>query len=187
MAQADPRRGEVWIIDTGWQRKVRPCLILSVRAHDQDRDLVTYIPRTTSARGSRFEVAIDAPYFQRPGVFDVHGVGTISRAKLQSRIGELAPEQVAEVEAALCRWLGLLAVPRNPCPDCSNCFPVSDAEGEESGTRIEVYLHRDRPNEKQLVVYTCLSCGKAAAIRMESSENSMWIYPPESWTESELE
>lgn len=179
MAQLDPRRGDVWIIDTGWQGKVRSCLVLSVRAHDQDRDLVTYIPRTTSERGSGFEVKIEAPYFRRPGVFDVQGIGTAPRMKLQNRIGDLAPEQLYEVEAVLCRWLGLLAVPRNPCPDCSRSFPVSEEEGEESATRCEVYLHRDRPNEKQLVVYTCLSCGKVAAISMESSEGGTWIYPPE--------
>jgi mRNA interferase MazF len=107
MAQPDPRRGEVWVVDTGWQGKVRPCLVLSVRAGDQDRDLVTYIPRTTSERGSGFEVKIEAPYFQQPGVFDVQGIGTVPRVKLQRRIGELSPDQLAQVEAPLCRWLGL--------------------------------------------------------------------------------
>jgi mRNA interferase MazF len=167
MARPDARRGEVWIIDTGWQGKVRPCMILSVPAHDQDRDLVTYIPRTTSVRGSRFEVAIDAPYFQRPGVFDVQGVGTVPRAKLQNRIGELAPEQLADVEVGLCRWLGLLAVPRNPCPECAHCYPM----GEEGASLCEVYLHRERPDEKQLVVYTCSHCHNVAAIHMESGED----------------
>ena len=87
MAPTVPRRGEVWIIDLGWQAKVRPALVLSIEADEQDRDLVTFVPRTTSLRGSAFEVKIDAPFFQREGAFDVQGIGSVSRSKLQKKIG----------------------------------------------------------------------------------------------------
>ncbi|MEH2167669.1 MAG: type II toxin-antitoxin system PemK/MazF family toxin [Nostoc sp.] len=51
-----PNSGEVWLVDLGYTAKVRPCLIISIPALEQDRALTTLIPHTTSLRGSRFEV-----------------------------------------------------------------------------------------------------------------------------------
>jgi mRNA-degrading endonuclease toxin of MazEF toxin-antitoxin module len=56
-------------------------------------------------------VRIDARFFQRDGVFDVQGIGTVPRVKLREKIGDLSAEQLAEVEIALCRWLGLPPAP----------------------------------------------------------------------------
>jgi len=65
----DPNRGEIWLVDLGYAAKVRPCLVLSIPAADEDRALATLIPHTTSTRGSRFEVSIQVR-FLRPGAFE---------------------------------------------------------------------------------------------------------------------
>lgn len=101
-----PRRREVWLVDLGLAAKVRPCLVLSVPALDQDRALVTVIPHTTSPRGSRFEVAITTRWL-RPGVFDAQNVVTIPHAKLVRRLGVLTPDQVGLLEQTVRTWLGL--------------------------------------------------------------------------------
>jgi mRNA interferase MazF len=102
----DPRRGAVWLVDLGLAAKVRPCLVLSVPVGEQDRALVTCIAHTTSARGSRFEVAVQTR-FLRSGVFDAQNLVTIPRAKLLRRLGVLSATQLAMVEAAVRLWLGL--------------------------------------------------------------------------------
>jgi hypothetical protein len=38
-----PRRGEVWIVDLGMAAKVRPAVVISVPADDQDRALATLV------------------------------------------------------------------------------------------------------------------------------------------------
>jgi len=53
-----PQRGEVWLVDLGMAAKVRPAAVMSIPAADVDRALVTIVPHTTSARGSRFEAAV---------------------------------------------------------------------------------------------------------------------------------
>ena len=63
------KRGEVWIVDLGLAAKVRPALVLSVPANDEERSLVTAVAGTTSPRGGRFEVAVRA-LFLKGGVFD---------------------------------------------------------------------------------------------------------------------
>jgi mRNA interferase MazF len=50
----EPGRGEVWMADLGMAAKVRPCLVVSIGAAEQDRDLATLVPHTTGARQSRF-------------------------------------------------------------------------------------------------------------------------------------
>ena len=100
------RRSEMWIIDLGIVLKVRPCLILSVDYLDHERAVVTYIPRTTAMRGTRFEVPHPMTGLE-PGAFDVQGIGSIPEVKLQRRLGVATADVVAKVEAALKLWLGL--------------------------------------------------------------------------------
>jgi mRNA interferase MazF len=101
-----PNRGEVWLVDLGYTAKVRPCLVLSVPALDQDRSLVTLVAHTTSPRESRFEVQVKVP-FLRTGVFDAQNLVTIPRAKLIRKLGVLSSAQLAIVEEVVRLWLGL--------------------------------------------------------------------------------
>lgn len=101
-----PSRGEVWLVDLGYVAKVRPCLVVSIPALDEDRALVTLIPHTTKARGSRFEVDVEAK-FLRAGVFDAQNLVTIPYVKLIKKLGFLSSEQLWWVEDALVLWLGL--------------------------------------------------------------------------------
>jgi len=101
-----PNRGEIWLVDLGLAAKVRPCLVLSIPVQDIDRDLVTVLACTTSARGSRFEVSIDIN-FLRPGVFDAQNLVTLPRIKLLRKLGILSPAQLLTIEKVLRLWLGL--------------------------------------------------------------------------------
>lgn len=104
MPRAD--RGSVWVVDLGMAAKVRPCLVLSVPTAPQDRVLVTVVAHTTNIQGSRFEVAIQAP-FLKPGVFDAQQVLTVPQVKLVRKLGDLRPDELALVEEAVKRWLSL--------------------------------------------------------------------------------
>ena len=101
-----PDRGEVWLADLGTAAKVRPCLVLSVPPDPQDRVLVTVVPHTTSVQGTRFEVVVPKR-FLKAGAFDAQGLITVVRARLLRRLGKLQPSEMASVEEAVKRWLGL--------------------------------------------------------------------------------
>ena len=103
---ATPNRGEVWLVDLGYAAKVRPCLVVSIPALDQDRALSTLVPHTTSSRGSRFEIDIRVR-FLREGVFDAQNLVTIPHAKLIRKLGLLPSEQLTAVEDRVRFWLGL--------------------------------------------------------------------------------
>lgn len=67
--------------------------------------MVTYIPRTTHLRRTRFEVPHRAAGFD-PGAFDAQGIGSIPEVKLERRLGVLDPTLVEQVD--LKRWLALV-------------------------------------------------------------------------------
>ena len=100
------RRGELWMIDLGMVQKVRPCLIRSIDYLDPERAVVSYAPRTTRLRGTRFEVAHQARGWE-PGAFDAQGLGTVPVVKLERRLGVVDPVGVQPVETAVKLWLHL--------------------------------------------------------------------------------
>jgi mRNA interferase MazF len=96
----------VWLVDLGIAAKTRPGLVLSVPPEPQDRVLVTLVPHTTSVQGTRFEVVVPKR-FLKPGAFDAQGLVTVAQARLVRRLGKLQPDELAQVEDAVKRWLGL--------------------------------------------------------------------------------
>jgi mRNA interferase MazF len=99
-------RGEIWLADLGMAQKVRPAVVLSVAYLDHERALVTYVPRTTSLRQTRFEVAHQARGFD-PGAFDAQSIVSMPPARFIRRIAVLDANTLAKVEDALCAWLAL--------------------------------------------------------------------------------
>jgi mRNA interferase MazF len=68
---------------------------------------MTLVPHTTSVQGTRFEVAVQAAFLHAGGVFDAQQVLTVPQVKLVRKLGDLPPDQLALIEEAVCRWLGL--------------------------------------------------------------------------------
>jgi mRNA interferase MazF len=100
------KRGEIWLVDLGLAQKTRPAVILSIAFLDHERAVVTYVPRTTSLRGTRFEVAHQGRGFET-GAFDAQGLGGVPVAKLVRQLGVLDAVTLQKVEAAVKSWLAL--------------------------------------------------------------------------------
>ena len=100
------RRGEIWVADLGMVAKVRPVLVLSVEYKDNERAVVTYVIRTTSVRGTRYEVPHDVRGMPA-GAFDAQGLGSVPDVKLERRLGTVSEDTLAKVEDAIRAWLAL--------------------------------------------------------------------------------
>ena len=99
-------KGEVWIVDFGMMAKIRPALLLTGEAADDELDLVTVLLHTTALRGNRWELNIPKP-FLKPGAFHLQQVQTVSSAKLERRLGVLTAEEMERVRIALAQRLGI--------------------------------------------------------------------------------
>jgi mRNA-degrading endonuclease toxin of MazEF toxin-antitoxin module len=106
MGRVTAQRGEIWLMDLGMVQKVRPVLVLSVPYKDQERTLVSYVIRTTSLRGTEYEVPHSAPGFH-PEAFDAQSIGTVPDVQLVRRLATCDAATVERLESALKKWLGL--------------------------------------------------------------------------------
>ena len=73
---------------------------------DHERAVVTYVPRTTSMRQTRFEVPHQAPGFDA-GAFDAQSTGSVPDVRLVRRLGMVPASTLAEIERAVKAWLAL--------------------------------------------------------------------------------
>ncbi|NJR43142.1 MAG: type II toxin-antitoxin system PemK/MazF family toxin [Akkermansiaceae bacterium] len=99
-------RGEVWLADLGYAGKIRPVLILSILPGPDDRALVSYIIRTTSLRGTAYEIIHDARGM-KPGAFDCQGIGTTDQSRFIRKLGRVEETILSKVAIHLSAWLGL--------------------------------------------------------------------------------
>ncbi len=103
---ANPKCGEIWLVDIGLSAKVRPCFVLSTEILEDERALVTVIAHTTQSRNSRFEVDVNVKFLRR-GVFDAQNIVTIPKVRVIRKLGMLLPYQISDIENAVRLWLGL--------------------------------------------------------------------------------
>ena len=100
-----PRPGEVWLADLGLAGKVRPIVVVSRYDADPPRVLTLYVPLTTQARQSRYEVALPRLAFLDRGsaasVANVQGLVSIPSVRLERRLGVLPDSAMIEIKRAL--------------------------------------------------------------------------------------
>jgi mRNA interferase MazF len=81
-------------------------LILSVDYRHDERAVVTYVVRTTSIRGTQYEV----PHHERgrpEGAFDAQGIASIPDVKLERRLGVVDAATLAKVKDVVRSWMAL--------------------------------------------------------------------------------
>lgn len=100
------KRGDIWMVDLGMTQKVRPCLVLSIGYLDDERALITVVARTTTPRGTQFEVPHKSPQYLA-GAFDVQQIISIPRSRFMRRLSGIDSRTLTEIEAKLKVWMGL--------------------------------------------------------------------------------
>ena len=67
---------------------------------------MTYVIRTTSMRGTAYEIPHQARGM-KPGVFDAQGIGTTDFSHFIRRLGNVDGNMLAQVEERVRAWLAL--------------------------------------------------------------------------------
>jgi mRNA interferase MazF len=94
--------GDVWLVDLGLAAKLRPVVIVSRDDSDPPRALVIYVPLTTQYRESNYEVVLPKlPFLSRNSIANVQGLGSVARARLERKLGELPDEVLLEIKQAI--------------------------------------------------------------------------------------
>ena len=86
---------------------MRPALILTDEANDDELDLVTVLLHTTALRGNRWEISIPKP-FLKPGAFHLQQIQTLSAAKLERKLGILTEAEMSRIFSGLQERFGFI-------------------------------------------------------------------------------
>jgi mRNA-degrading endonuclease toxin of MazEF toxin-antitoxin module len=88
--------------------KTRPCVVVSVRQPDKERNMCVVVPMTTEIRGGACEVAFLKPaWLNQESVVNVLGIAGVDNAKIVRRIAPFPKAAFSEVMDVAARMLGL--------------------------------------------------------------------------------
>lgn len=101
-------RGDVVLVDLGIAAKIRPCVVVSTRQPDRERNLAVVVPMTTEIRGGQCEVSFPKPaWLRQESVVNVLGIAGVEHARIMRRIAPFPLESFAKVADATAQMLGL--------------------------------------------------------------------------------
>jgi len=97
-----PKVGEVYMLDLGYEGKVRPVVIMSREDNNAPRALACYVPLTKESRGSRYEVTMPrVPWLKLQSYANAQAVGAADYHELNDRRGRFDAATIAKIKEAI--------------------------------------------------------------------------------------
>jgi mRNA interferase MazF len=101
-------RGDVVVVDLGMAAKTRPCVVVSSRQPDQERNMAVVVPLTTEIRGGECEVCFPKPnWLRQESVVNVLGIAGVDHARIVRRIAPFPEDFFSKVMDATAQMLRL--------------------------------------------------------------------------------
>ena len=99
-----PQVGEVYIVDLGFDGKVRPVVVVSREDPDAPRALSVVVPLTSQFRESRYEVKMPrVPWLKVQSFANVQAIGSVEHHELKNRRGKFEAAVVNQIRESI-RW-----------------------------------------------------------------------------------
>jgi len=100
-----PKVGEVYMLDLGYEGKVRPIVIMSREDPQAPRALSLFVPLTKLSHGTAYEVAMPrVPWLKLQSYANVQAIGAVEHHELTERRGRFDPAVVGRIKDAI-RWV----------------------------------------------------------------------------------
>jgi mRNA interferase MazF len=99
-----PKVGEVYMLDLGYQGKVRPVVIMSREDSHAPRALSLFVPLTKESRPSNYEVTLPrVPWLRLQSYANVQAIGSAGHHELTDLRGRFEASVVKQIKDAI-RW-----------------------------------------------------------------------------------
>ncbi|MCX6904618.1 MAG: type II toxin-antitoxin system PemK/MazF family toxin [Verrucomicrobia bacterium] len=99
-----PKIGDVFMIDLGYEGKVRPVVVVSREDPDAPRALSIAVPLTAQFRGSRYEVKMPrVPWLNLQSYANVQAISSVEHHELTNRRGRFESSIVEQIRESI-RW-----------------------------------------------------------------------------------
>jgi mRNA interferase MazF len=99
-----PKVGDVFIVDLGFDGKVRPVVVVSREDDDAPRALSIVVPLSSQFRGSRYEIQMPRiPWLKLQSFANVQAISSAENHELTNRRGKFEASVMKQIREAL-RW-----------------------------------------------------------------------------------
>jgi mRNA interferase MazF len=99
-----PKAGEVYIVDLGFDGKVRPVVVVSREDPNAPRALAVAVPLTSQFRESRYEVKMPrVPWLNLQSYAKVQAIGSAANHELTNCRGKFEAAVVRQIRESI-RW-----------------------------------------------------------------------------------
>ena len=99
-----PKTGDVFIVDLGFDGKVRPVVVVSREDLDAPHALSVVVPLTSQFRGSRYEVKMPrVPWLNLQSFANVQAIASAEHHELTDRRGKFDASVVKQIRESV-RW-----------------------------------------------------------------------------------
>jgi len=103
-----PKVGEVYMLNLGYEGKVRPIVIMSREDPQAPRALSLFVPLTKESRGSRYEITMPrVPWLRLQSFANLQAIGSVGHHELRDRRGRFDAATVAKVKDGIRRAFDL--------------------------------------------------------------------------------
>lgn len=104
----NPKPGEVYKVDLGYEGKVRPMIVVSRFDRDAPRALVLAVPITSQFRKSEYEIELGAyKFLSKKSYANVQGLQSLAYHEFQGFVGKIGENALDEIKMALAYILDL--------------------------------------------------------------------------------
>lgn len=103
----NPKPGEVWTVDFGYDGKVRGALVVSVNDPNCRLAIASVLQLTTQHAGTPYEVALPrVSWLREQSYLNAQSVQPVAWHEFQRKLGQFDAPVLEQARAALQRWLG---------------------------------------------------------------------------------
>ncbi len=100
-----PKVGEVYMLDLGYEGKLRPVVVMSREDPQAPRALALFVPLTKASHGTKYEVPMPRlPWLQLQSYANVQAIGAAEHHELKDKRGRFEPATVEKIKDAI-RWV----------------------------------------------------------------------------------
>jgi mRNA interferase MazF len=97
-----PKVGDVFMLDLGYEGKVRPVVIMSREDPNSPRALSLFVPLTKQSRGSRYEVEMPrVPWLKLQSYANVQAISWAEHHELTDKRGRFEIGPVTQIKDAI--------------------------------------------------------------------------------------
>jgi len=105
---ANPKPGEVWSVDFGYDGKVRNALVVSTVDSNCRLAVASVVQITTQYEATPYEVTLPrVPWLRDQSYCNAQSVQPVAWVELQRKVGQFDARVVKDVRTSLAKWLGI--------------------------------------------------------------------------------